>query len=90
MSGARVLITGAAGFVGRALTRGFADLGWSVVALDSAFGEAPRDDRVEEVWFELDDRMPDEIAPVDVIVHGAWITTDPETMGRAIRRLLIG
>ena len=33
----RVLVTGAGGFVGRALSLGFADLGWQVIGLDRAF-----------------------------------------------------
>ena len=30
----QVLVTGAGGFVGRALALGFADLGWRVIGLD--------------------------------------------------------
>jgi UDP-glucose 4-epimerase len=81
MSGRRILITGAGGFVGHALTRGFADLGWHVLALDRAFEGGASDPRIEKLRIEIEDRMPDGIEPVDVVVHGAWITTDPETLG---------
>lgn len=81
----RVLITGAGGFVGRALTTGFAALGWEVVALDRAFDEASAeeptaDGRIQRVVVELDLDVPVSVPAVDLIVYGAWLTTSPEAL----------
>ncbi len=65
----RVLVTGARGFVGRALVSGFAELGWAVTGVD-------RDGGVD-----LAEGVPDDVGEVDVVVHGAWVTTDPATLG---------
>ena len=89
--GPRVLVTGARGFVGRALSEGFAELGWSVIGLDRAVDDATGTAGPEDVarpangirWVAADlaDAMPDEVPEVDLVVHAAWVTTDPETLG---------
>jgi len=82
MSERRVLITGAGGFVGRALATGFADRGWSVIGLDRAFDGEGDDPRVHNVVADLEeDGVPDGVPEVDLVVHAAWVTTDPATLG---------
>lgn len=81
MSERRVLITGAGGFVGRALATGFADLGWDVIGLDRAFDERPEDPRVRRVVADLEECVPDGVPEVDLVVHAAWVTTDPQALG---------
>jgi len=76
-----VLVSGAAGFVGAALARGFAELGWQVVGLDRHFSTAPERDAVERIGCDLSDGVPSEVPDVDLVVHAAWVTTDPETLG---------
>jgi UDP-glucose 4-epimerase len=77
----RVLITGAEGFVGRALTAGFDDLGWEVIGLDRAFEGARDSDGTHRVTAELADGVPLDVPGVDLVVHAAWVTTDPGTLG---------
>ena len=81
MSERRVLITGAGGFVGRALAMGFAGLGWSVIALDRAFDDVPESPRIRHMIADLEEGVPDGVAGVDLVVHAAWVTTDPRTLG---------
>jgi len=82
MKSPRALITGAGGFVGQALCEGFARRGWEVIALDRQFSDLPKDPRI--LRFEVDlcstewTRLPEEL---DLIVHAAWITTDPTSLG---------
>ena len=87
----RILVTGARGFVGRAVAEGFAELGWSVIGLDRAVADVTgaagpeemvgRPNGIRWVAADLADAMPDEIQEVDLVVHAAWMTTDPETLG---------
>lgn len=93
----RVLITGAEGFVGQALVSGFTRAGWRVVALDRAptdtvmtrtmggsmetWPGTDSTDSVEQVYADLSFGVPDSVPSVDLVVHGAWITTDPDRMG---------
>ena len=77
----RILITGAGGFVGRALALGFADLGWGVIGLDRAFDEGSEHDSIRWVTAGLDGGVPVEVPGVDLVVHAAWVTTDPGTLG---------
>lgn len=81
MSERRIMITGGGGFVGQALVLGFAELGWQVVAIDLAFDGPPSHARVQHVVADLSEGERVEAAGVDVIVHAAWVTTDPATLG---------
>ncbi|HSF65614.1 MAG TPA: NAD(P)-dependent oxidoreductase [Paracoccaceae bacterium] len=82
MTGARVLITGAGGFVGSALAAGLARLGWQVCALDTGF-DAPARARLagaELVAADLGGTVP-ALPRADVVIHAAALTTGPETLG---------
>jgi len=81
MNGRQILITGAGGFVGRALATGFAELGWSVVGVDRVFDEVADDPRIRRVVGGLDDGALTGVPAADVVVHAAWVTTHPETLG---------
>lgn len=81
MSRSTVLITGAGGFVGQSLVAGFADLGWSVIALDQSFDEGPQADRVQQVTADLALGVPEGTPRADAVVHGAWYTGDPVSPG---------
>ncbi|NNK62794.1 MAG: NAD(P)-dependent oxidoreductase [Gemmatimonadetes bacterium] len=83
MKGRRVLITGAGGFVGSALSEGFASRGWDVVAIDRSFDADPSRDgtRTRRVVADVADGVPDGIGAVDLVVHAAWVTTAPEDLG---------
>lgn len=81
MSERRVLITGAGGFVGRALATGFADLGWDVVGVDRAFDGEPEHPRIRQVVADLQRGVPDSVTGPDLVIHAAWVTTDPKTLG---------
>ena len=82
-AGWRVLITGAAGFFGLALTRAFARSGCTVLAIDAASPESfhPRGDtpleRVSYRQLDITDRHTTSTlahATVDLIVHAAALT----------------
>ena len=87
MSKGTVLITGAAGFVGQALVSGFAMMRWRVIAVDRAFASdsatpgAPADSTVTRIGVDLGRGEPLDVPRADLIIHGAWVTTDPESLG---------
>lgn len=94
MTTGSVLVTGAGGFVGSSLTRGFAELGLDVTAVDLAFdddwdGVVARSGaetevsrgRVHRLVGDLDTELIPRLPPVDLVVHGAWVTTDPGSLG---------
>lgn len=78
----RVLITGAGGFVGRALALGFADLGWRVIGLDRAFDPERDDPDLQRVTAELAHGVPHHVSDVELVVHAAWVTSETGTPGR--------
>ena len=71
MSGMRVLVTGAAGSIGRVLTVGLSDLGHEVVGLDLV----PAPDGYDGRWYVVDCTDPDAVRAVfadgriDAVVH---------------------
>src|SRR5215472_9368570 len=82
-AGRRVLITGAAGFFGLALTRAFALSGWEVLAIDVVAAESfrPRSntppERVSYRQVDVSDRHATAgiaNAQVDMVVHAAALT----------------
>lgn len=83
MNRRRVLITGGGGFVGSALASGFVERGWHVTAMDSAFAADPesRHDGVQRITAEIGQTPSPEVPAVDVVVHAAWVTTGPESLG---------
>lgn len=81
MKPGRVLVTGAGGFVGRALAEGFVDLGWDVVGLDRAFDADCEPARFQCVERDLARGVDDQLPRFDVVIHAAWVTTDPTTLG---------
>jgi len=83
MNGRFVLITGAGGFVGRALATGFAELGWDVIGVDRVFDDEAVvvDSRIRRVVADVAGGMPGGLPKAELVVHAAWVTTDPETLG---------
>jgi len=97
MRPAQVLITGADGFVGRALVHGFVQLGWQVIALDlepsdplsTAEPGVPTQNSVNLqaerlvrwVRADLSAGVPDNLPRADLVIHAAWVTTSPEQLG---------
>lgn len=81
MKPGRVLITGAGGFVGQALVRGFADLGWYVIGLDRCFDDAADHEGDRRVISDLAQGVPSDVPAVDLVVHAAWVTSGPATPG---------
>jgi nucleoside-diphosphate-sugar epimerase len=77
----RVLITGAAGFVGRTLALGLADLGWRVIGLDRVFAAEREDHGIRWVPADLTQGVSPDVPEVDLVVHAAWVTTDAATLG---------
>lgn len=83
MTSGHVVVTGADGFVGRALMTRFAELGWRVTGVDRTEPGATHEGGVQSdhVVADLTQGVPDDLEPADLIVHGAWITSDPATLG---------
>jgi UDP-glucose 4-epimerase len=85
MTSARVLITGAGGFVGSHLAQGFAALGYQVTALDRSF-DAETQGRLAGMTLIKADLARQDLAVTDedrgcVIIHAAALTTNPQAMG---------
>ena len=81
MKPGHILVTGAGGFVGGALAEGFARLGWEATGLDREFGADDAGRGFRTIMGDLSKGVPPDLPPVDVVVHAAWVTTDPETLG---------
>lgn len=84
MTGRRILITGAGGFVGSHLAQGFAALGDRVCAVDREFDDAARARLAGCTLLACDlgaDGATAALPAADVIVHGAALTTAPEALG---------
>lgn len=76
-----VVITGAGGFVGTSLTRGFAGLGWNVWGVDTSFDEGWSSIGAHCVAADLAEGWPAGLPNADVIIHAAWTTSDSTTLG---------
>ena len=76
------VVTGATGFIGRAVSAAFRDSGWRVIGLSRTPGEDP-----DLVRWELGEELPLDMANVDCFVHLACatlgVTTDLEGAARA-------
>jgi UDP-glucose 4-epimerase len=81
MTPGRILVTGAGGFVGGALAEGFARLGWESIGLDRGFDPDDEGRGFRTITGDLSEGVPPDVPPFDVVVHAAWVTTDPETLG---------
>lgn len=78
-----VLITGAGGFVGSHMAEGFLAMGDRVIALDNHFDAATRQ-RLHMAELVEASLVEGVLAPsvlIDLVVHGAAITTPPEEVG---------
>ncbi len=75
------MITGGGGFVGCGLVEGFASMGWEVVAVDTHFDSPSGHPRVRQVRGELESGVLRDESPVDLVIHGAWVTTSPADLG---------
>ncbi|HMO08430.1 MAG TPA: NAD(P)-dependent oxidoreductase [Paracoccaceae bacterium] len=83
MTEARVLITGAGGFVGNAIAAGLIRLGWQVCALDRVF-DAPARARLagaQLVSADLATAALSGLPRAEVVIHAAALTTGPGTLG---------
>ncbi|WP_306117623.1 MULTISPECIES: NAD(P)-dependent oxidoreductase [unclassified Roseitalea] len=83
MSAGRVLITGAAGFVGSALATGFLASRWQVAAVDRAFDASARTrlSGADRIRADLGADPAPALPSADVIIHAAALTTDPAEAG---------
>lgn len=88
MSGRTVLVTGAGGFVGGALVQGFAERGWTVVAVDRVFDDAPAADTVQQITADLAQGVPVGTPSAELVIHAAWFTGDPVSPGIALAEYL--
>lgn len=82
MTGARILISGAGGFVAGHIAAGLAALGYRVCALDLTFDAAARR-RLAGCDVVAADLAADgvDLPPADIVIHGAALTTNPAAMG---------
>lgn len=82
MTGARVLISGAGGFVAGHIAAGLAALGHRVCALDRTFDVAA-ERRLAGCDLLAADIAADgiELPPADIVIHGAALTTNPAALG---------
>ncbi len=67
--------------MGQALAKGFAGLGWHVIAVDRSFDDSPGMEGIQQVVTDLAEGVPEEAPAVEVVVHGAWYTGDPVSPG---------
>lgn len=82
MTGARILISGAGGFVAGHIAAGLAALGHRVCALDLTFDTAAQR-RLAGCDLMAADLAADGVAlpPADIVIHGAALTTNPAALG---------
>lgn len=82
MTGARILISGAGGFVAGHIAAGLAALGYRVCALDLTF-DAAAQRRLAECDLVTADLSVAGVAlpPADILIHGAALTTNPAALG---------
>ncbi len=82
MTGARILISGAGGFVAGHIAAGLTALGHRVCALDLTF-DAAAERRLAGCELVAADLAADGVAlpSADIMIHGAALTTNPATMG---------
>lgn len=80
MSG-RILITGAAGFVGSALLSGFSKDGWSVTAIDRRAPDTSSGTPAHWIESDLGEPLSTELGRPDVVLHAAWTTASPRELG---------
>ncbi|MES2816275.1 MAG: NAD(P)-dependent oxidoreductase [Pseudomonadota bacterium] len=82
MTGARVLISGAGGFVAGHIAAGLAAMGYRVCALDLTFDAAAKQ-RLAGCDLVAADLAADGVAlpPSEIVIHGAALTTSPAALG---------